>query len=365
MTTLFSANTVLQGRKFLQEQSPAYMSARSSYTELQNITRDLKRTTLPTLPPALGFDGDVEYMKQVDIWKRWIQWEKDDPLVLKQEDPVAYKTRITFVYKQALMALRFWPDMWFDAAEFCFHNDLETEGNEFLNQGISANPESCLLAFKRADRLELSTSVEDGDEGIKRKGLIVREPYDKVLDALYDLIAKTTARETKEIARIESQFAEIQSDRLNGRKAEDGEPESEEDDTNEVEEKKKAQMDIVKNVNALQIRLIQKTLSHAWIALMRAIRRIQGKGKVGTSIGGSRQILTDARKRGRLTSDIWVAAALLEFHMGEGEATKRIFERGAKLYPEDESFALEYIKHLIANNDHTSQYSFQLLHLID
>ena len=27
--------------------------------ELQNITRDLRRTTLPVLPPALGFDGDV------------------------------------------------------------------------------------------------------------------------------------------------------------------------------------------------------------------------------------------------------------------------------------------------------------------
>ena len=354
-----TANVDLQGRKFLQEQSPAYMSARSSYTEVQNITRDLKRTTLPALPPALGFDGDVEYMRQVEIWKRWIQWEKDDPLVLKQEDPVTYKARITFVYKQALMALRFWPDMWFDAAEFCFNNDLEAEGNDFLVQGISANPESCLLAFKRADRLEISTSVEDGDEGVKRKGLIVREPYDKVLDALYDLIAKTTARETRELARIESQFAEAQTSRLNAKKADNDDGESEEEEAKDAEQKKKSQVDIMKNLNALQIRLIQKTLSHVWIALMRAIRRIQGKGKVGTAIGGSRQILTDARKRGRLTSDIWVAAALLEFHMGEGEATKRIFERGAKLYPEDESFALEYIKHLVANNDHTSKCTFQ------
>ena len=338
------------------------MSARSSYTELQNITRDLKRTTLPTLPPALGFDGDVEYTKQVEIWKRWIQWEKDDPLVLKQDDLPAYKARVIFVYKQALMALRFWPEMWFDAADFCYRNDLESEGNDFLTQGISANPESCLLAFKRADRIELTTSNEDGDEGVKRRGAAVREPYDKVLDALYELIAKTTAREARDLSRIETQSLEATNKYVNGMKGEDDDRDSEDDDADKVEQRKKVQIDVVKNMNALQIRLIQKTLSHAWIALMRATRRIQGKGKVGAPIGGSRQILTDARKRGRITSDVWVAAALLEFHMYESEAAKRIFERGAKLYPEDEAFALEYIRHLIANNDHTSKSTFLFVH---
>ena len=336
------------------------MSARSSYTELQNITRDLKRTTLPTLPPALGFDGDIEYTKQVEIWKRWIQWEKDDPLVLKQDDLPAYKARVVFVYKQALMALRFWPEMWFEAVDFCYHNDLDSEGNDFLTQGISANPESCLLAFKRADRIELTTSNEDGDEGVKRRGAAVREPYDKVLDALYELIAKTTAREARDLSRIETLALEAANKHVNGMKGEDDDRDSEDDDANKVEQRKKVQIDVVKNMNALQIRLIQKTLSHAWIALMRATRRIQGKGKVGAPIGGSRQILTDARKRGRITSDVWVAAALLEFHMYESEAAKRIFERGAKLYPEDEAFALEYIRHLIANNDHTSKSTFYL-----
>ena len=45
-------------------------------------------------------------MKQVEIWKGWIQWEKDDNLVLKDEDIKAYRDRIIFVYKQALMALQ-------------------------------------------------------------------------------------------------------------------------------------------------------------------------------------------------------------------------------------------------------------------
>ncbi|SLM36528.1 cfia complex component [Lasallia pustulata] len=344
----------MTGRKFLQDQSPAYMSARSSYTELQNITRELRRTTLPVLPPALGFDGDVEYMKQLDIWKRWIQWEKDDPLVLKQDDVAAYRDRVVFVYKQALMAMRFWPEMWFDAAEFCYQNNLETEGNEFLTQGITANPESCLLAFKRADRLELTTSNEEGDESAIRRGAAVREPYERVLDALYDLIAKVKTREAQDLARIAAQTANNSDSQPEESRMDDEEGDNNEDEINSMEKRKKAQIEAVKNVNAVQIRLLSKTVSYAWIALMRALRRIQGKGKVNSPIGGSRQVFTDARRRGRITSDVYVANALIEFHCYDPEATKKIFERGLKLFPEDESFALEYIKHLIAINDLTN-----------
>jgi len=330
------------------------MTARSSNTELQNITRDLQRTTLPRLPPALGFDGDVEFAKQLDVWKRWIQWEKDDPLVLKQEDAAAYKARILYVYKQALMALRFWPEMWFDASEFCFQNGLETEGNDFLTQGVAANPESCLLAFKRADRLEITTSNEEGEESAKRRGMAVREPYDKVLDALYDLITKTRAREAQAIARIEEQYANQKSTLQSGSDL-DGEDDLDDADTDAKEAAKKAQIEAVQNVNGVQVRLLSRTVSFAWIALMRAMRRVQGKGKIGDAVGGSRQIFTDARKRGRLTSDVYVASALLEHHCYKDPAATKIFERGMKLFPDDENFALEYLKHLIAVNDITSQ----------
>lgn len=336
------------------------MTARSSYVELQNITRGLRRTTLPVLPPALGFDGDIEYKDQLDIWKRWIQWEKDDPLVLKQEDIAAYRARIVFVYRQALMAMRFWPELWFDAADFCFLNDLADVGNEFLTQGVAANPESCLLAFKRADRIELTTANEEGDESAKRRGSAVRECYDKVLDALYDLITKARDREAQDIARIEANFDLNVQQNVNGMGENDHDDEPNDDEAEHREKRKAAQIEAVKNVNFVQVRLLTRTISYVWIALMRAIRRIQGKGKVGDPIGGSRQIFTDARKRGRITSDVYVASALIEFHCYEPEATKKIFERGLKLFPEDEGFALEYIRHLIANNDHTSKCSLSV-----
>ncbi|KAJ5158581.1 RNA-processing protein HAT helix [Penicillium coprophilum] len=331
----------LTGRKFLQEHSPSYMTARSSYTELQNITRDLIRTSLPPMPPVPGSEGDVEFSAQVDIWKRWIAWEKEDPLVLKEEDPAAYKSRVVYFYKQALMALTFLPEMWFDAAEFCFLNDMEDAGTEFLKNGLDANPESCLLTFKRADRLEVTS---DSEQDSAKRAAKVREPYDKLLNALYDLINKARDQETQDVSRIEAYFVP---------QGTENQPQNEEEDDPEAKEReaaKTAQIDAVRKAHSVQINVLSKTVSFAWIALMRSMRRIQGKGKPG-ELAGSRQIFAEARKRGRITSDVYIASALMEYHCYKDPAATKIFERGAKLFPEDEHFALEYLRHLLDIND--------------
>lgn len=323
------------------------MTARSSYTELQNITRDLIRTSLPRLPPVPGTDGDVEFSQQIETWKRWIKWEKEDPLVLKEEDPAAFRNRVVYVYKQALMALRFVPEMWFEAAEFCFLNGIESEGNEFLRQGMEANPESCLIAFKRADRLEITSESEQ--DPIKR-GAKVREPYDKVLDALYDLINKARTRESQDVERMEKMFAEFDKQQSKNEDEDD-----EQSNAKAKEDMKNAQIDAVRKAHAVQIGILSKTVSFAWIALMRAMRRVQGKGKPGEA-PGSRQIFADARKKGRITSDVYIASALIEYHCYKDPAATKIFERGAKLFPDDENFALEYLKHLIDINDVISEF---------
>jgi cleavage stimulation factor subunit 3 len=332
------------------------MTARTCYTQLQNMTRDLDRTTLPRLPPALGFEGDIEYMKQVEIWKSWIQWEKDDNLVLKDEDVKAYRDRIIFVYKQALMALHFWPEMWYDAADFCFSCGMDKEGLDFLNQGIAANSESCLLAFKLADQIELTTTNDEtSDPGAKLRMQKVREPYNKVLDSLYDLINKARAREMRDIQKIEASIANGDADTVMGGRLGD----EEDYDTTEIEQRKaaaQAQIDSVKAMVAIQISILQKAISFAWVALMRACRRIQGKGMPGERAGGFRTILTEARKRGRITSDVYIQSALIEYHCYKDNTATKIFERGIKLFPDDEIFALEYIKHLIAINDITSEF---------
>lgn len=327
------------------------MTARSANTALENLTRGLNRTNLPPLPPAPGFDGEQDYIHQVELWKQWIRWEIEDPLVLKDEDAELYKKRILYAYKQAIMALRFWPEMWVEAGEWAFANAMEKEGNEFLTQGIAANPESCLLTFKQADRLETVLPVEEGEEGVVSRGAAIREPYNKLLDALYELLKKTKARETDEIAKIHNAPPTPED------KSPSGDYYDEEAEA--AEKKKQSKRDkliaALKQVHAVEQKLIMRTLSFAWIALMRAMRRVQGKGKVGAPIGGSRQILNDARLKGKITSDVYVASALIEHNVYKDPAGTKIFERGAKLFPEDEVFILEYLKHLLSIGDTTSK----------
>jgi cleavage stimulation factor subunit 3 len=332
------------------------MTARSANTALENITRDLARTSLPRLPPALGFEGHEEYMQQVSLWHKWIVWELEDPLVLKDEDINAFRQRILFAYKQAAMTLRFWPEVFVEAAEWCFINGLDKEGNDFLDQGISANPENCLLAFKKADRLELVPPTQEGELGLVERGRSVRMPYDHLLDTLYNLIKKLKTREAADVARIEQTTIANDNDAVL--------PTLDEDDDDEdtpaqqpVTSSKTRQLDAVKRAYAMQIQLLQRTVSFVWIALTRAMRRVQGKGKVGAAVGGSRQILKDAKLRGRITSDVYVASALIEHHVYKDPAGTKIFERAAKLFPEDETFILEYLKHLLSIGDTTSKLS--------
>lgn len=331
------------------------MTARSSYTALQNITKDLRRTSVPSLPPAPGCDGDEEFMIQVQTWHKWIEWEKEDPLVLKDEDLKAYRDRIIYVYKQAVMALRFWPQMWYDAADYCFENGMDAEGTDFLIQGTSANPESCLLAFRRADRIEQTTPVEEGEDSLKRRGDAVKEPYNNVLNALYGLIDKAKEREPRATAQIREHFASLPPvSREVTPEARDDDDEDQPLVLNPRAAEEKMQIDAVQQGTKAQVNILSKLLSFVWVALMRSMRRIQGKGKPDAPVGGMRNVFAEARKRGRITSDVYVATALLEYHCYKDPASTKIFERGMKLFPEDELFALEYLKHLIAINDVTN-----------
>jgi len=325
------------------------MTARTGYTQLQNLTKDLDRTSRPRLPPAVGYEGHDEYMQQVSVWKQWIQWEKDDNLVLKDEDLALYRNRILFTYKQALMALQFWPEMWYDAAEFCFANGLDSDGMKLLTQGIASNPESPLLAFKLADRIESSTqNDESADPGAKERMKKIREPYDKVLDALYELIKKAAARERQDI-----QKAELAAE-ANG----DGEGADDDINAANVAAKKAAtdaQIGLIKRGAKAQSDLLSRTISHVWIALMRATRRVQGKG-LPTDRGpsGFRAVFGEARKRGKLTSDFYVESARIEWQCYRDPTGTKILDRGMKLFPEDDYLPLQYVKHLFDINDITN-----------
>lgn len=331
------------------------MTARTANTALENLSRGLVRTTLPRLPPVPGFDGDEDYLQQVGLWKNWILWEQQDPLVLKEEDPEAFKQRVVYVFKQAVMALRFWPEIWADAADWCFANGLDKEGDTFLNDGISANPESCLIAFKKGDRLESTLATDEADKGPAEHGVIVRAPYDNLLNTLYDMIKQLKAREAQDLAKVEESAALDASISAIISKAEDEEEDNEED-KKAREAAKLNQTKAIQERYVAQAQILSRTITFAWIALMRTMRRVQGKGQPkDAQLGGMRKVFADARARGKVTSDVYVVAALLEHHVYKDPSGTKIFERGAKLFPEDVNFTLAYLKHLVSIGDTTSK----------
>ncbi len=65
--------------KAISDRSKDYMNARRVAKEFEVITRGLNRNA-PATPPT----SSSEEVRQVDLWKRYISWEKGNPL--KSED---------------------------------------------------------------------------------------------------------------------------------------------------------------------------------------------------------------------------------------------------------------------------------------
>lgn len=97
--------------KMSLERSRDYMNARRVAKELEIVTRGLNRN-LPALPPSLSKDE----MKQVELWKKYIAFEKSNPL--RSEDTALVTRRVMFATEQCLLVLTHHPAVWHQAAQF-------------------------------------------------------------------------------------------------------------------------------------------------------------------------------------------------------------------------------------------------------
>lgn len=345
----------VNARKFLQEYSPHYMTARTAKTQLDQKMDGMDRKSLPILPPLYGCAGEDAFATQVEKWRAWINWEKEDPLVLKDEDIEAYSRRVIFAYRQATMYLRFYPEIWFEASAWCSEQateDMAKLAEEFLDNGIEACPESVLLTLKKADRVESGLESGSTDEIAIRNGEILDPIYECLLKALYALHKKLVERMNKSISEVREYFASLpaeEDEAVNGQGEED-------DDSQDEKPLSRAQKleEQVKSARAASMEhqdTLKRAISYVWVAKLRAFRRIQGQGKPTEAKKGFRGVFAEARPRGQLTSEVYTANALMEWRCYQDKSADKIFERGLKLFPTDEIFALEYIKHLISNND--------------
>ena len=353
------------GRKHIQEQSPHYMQARTARLQLEQKLQRLDRTSLPRLPPIYGCAGEDEFGEQVERWRAWIEWERDeDPLVYKGSEDKEWRKRVLYAYKQATMSLRFYPEIWFDAASWCFSTGIEEEikaGEALLDEGMKANPESVLLAMMKADRVESSLESGNTDEVLLRNGERLNKPFEDVHTPLYALRNKITEKDKQLKAAVEAHFASLPPEDEDMTKQDDDDDDEPTEKPKTREEQKREQLDAIKKGSATELDVLKRTISFVWVAKMRAFRRVQGQGKppkkgaeAGKEIKGFRGIFGEARPRGPLSSDVYIASALMEWQCYRDPSAVKIFERGMKLFPTDDAFILEYIKHLISIGDITN-----------
>ncbi|KAA8912258.1 hypothetical protein TRICI_003538 [Trichomonascus ciferrii] len=277
-------------RKFIAEKSAAYMTARSCIREMQNMIGSMDITNTTPYPRRWTKKEEKESIR----WFRWLEWEKKNPLGLDAE---TLKQRVVFTYKQAVMSMRYFPEIWFDAVEYLLSSDQAALANEFLSQAVHANPTSFILFFKKAELEEKEMKLKE-----------MRETFIKLLD-------NHKSYRTK----LEQQLAETE--------AETGARDA------DVEKKLET--------NARDITTV-------YTAYMKSVKRAEG-------IKEARKVFSEGRKLPYSTYHIYVASAMMEYYNDKNSGIAgKIFEVGLKRYSEIASYVQEYFNFLIMTNDDTN-----------
>ncbi|XP_019553197.1 protein suppressor of forked [Aedes albopictus] len=109
--------------KMSLERSRDYMNARRVAKELEIVTKGLNRN-LPAVPPT----GTKEELKQVELWKKYINFEKSNPL--RSEDTALVTRRVMFATEQCLLVLTHHPAVWHQAAQY-----LDQSSKQLIDKG--------------------------------------------------------------------------------------------------------------------------------------------------------------------------------------------------------------------------------------
>ncbi|KAK7442965.1 mRNA 3'-end-processing protein rna14 [Stygiomarasmius scandens] len=306
-------------KRFLSDASPAYTRAQVVLHELQERThclflpRMLPLRTQPSdhyLPIPPSFIASER--QHAGRWKAYLKWEESNPLMMEERDKASLQSRISLVYRKALVTMQFFPEIWFMAYSWVDSVGKHDEALSILRSGIEANPTSFVLNFTYIDSMESKKEYQEVHKTFKK----FLDVLQKNLDVLQTIATDgTTNKDTNNYGLIP---ALEESTTLSGPP-----------DNLELKERK-------------------KEYGLVWIMYMRFGRRAEGTKSC-------RAIFKKARKGKYVPWEIFEAAALMEYHcFGEKEVATRIFELGMGSYSEENEFISRYLGFLISVNDESS-----------
>ncbi|VDL85986.1 unnamed protein product [Nippostrongylus brasiliensis] len=114
--------------KLISERNKEYQVSKKIAKQLETVTRGVNR-------------------QAVEMWKKYIQWEKSNPM--ETEEYGQFARRVVYAYEQSLLCLGYYPDMWYEAALFLQQagKQLEEKGDVKLAQQMTAE---AMQLFDRA-----------------------------------------------------------------------------------------------------------------------------------------------------------------------------------------------------------------------
>lgn len=74
----------------------------------------------------------------MNLWKRYINWEKGNPLHLEEKNAII--DRVSYVYQQAFLVLRFYPEIWYDYAMYFVELSKPEKALTILKQAMEILP---------------------------------------------------------------------------------------------------------------------------------------------------------------------------------------------------------------------------------
>jgi len=268
--------------------------------------------------PPLGVEKEEQ---QLVAWKSLIAWEKTNPLQLE-----AYASRVMFTYRQAFMALRFYPEIWVDAATYLYEIGQAEEAVNIFKQGTEALPSNLLLHFSYAEFEEM------------RK----RNPEAR---AIFETLLAQTVREREALQNDLEKEQRAEKEREKERhKQKDKDREKEKDEKPLSSE---AGEDAAERLQQLEEELKKKMEQESliYVMFMRFSKRAEDEQSL-------RNVFRRARESPSCTHHVFVASAYMQ---PTKQVVCNIFEYGLKKFATEPDYVLHYIDYLWHLKEDSSQ----------
>lgn len=147
----------LIAKRMIDDRSKDFMTVRKIAKEYENVTRNLDRSS-----PSFQPQGTQEEIKQKQFWKKYIQWEKSNPL--KSEDNSLIAKRVLFALEQSLLAMS-------------THVDVSLEAVIYLQQQSAIMAEKCEIVMSKFYAEEVLQMYERLIKGPMANNMLVYFAY--------------------------------------------------------------------------------------------------------------------------------------------------------------------------------------------